>query len=163
MKINSRLTRREARNTLGVGAVLLALTGVLLGAPAIASANPDPAVFDLINQQRVKAGCKALTLNPKLQAAADRHAKDLATKGYTPGRGHDGSDGSTIGTRADDAGYHWGSIDEIMAPNRGSAQDAVNGWLNSPSHREAMLTCRYIDGGAASSGGMYVALFGVQM
>jgi uncharacterized protein YkwD len=162
MKITSRLTRRQARNTVGVGAVVLALTGALLGAPAIASAAPDPAVLDLINQQRVQAGCKPLNLNPQLQAAADRHAKDLATNGYTPGKGHDGSDGSDEGTRAEAAGYNWSSVGEIMTPNRNSAQDAISGWLSSPPHKGSMLNCKWIDGGAASSGGMYVAVFGVR-
>jgi Cysteine-rich secretory protein family len=159
MKTTSRLSRQEARNTVGVGAVVLALTGVLLGAPAIASADPDPAVLDLINQQRRQAGCNPVTQNPQLQAAADRHAKDLATNGYTPGKGHTGSDGSTIGQRVTATGYKWSAVDEIMAPRHSSAQEAVTGWLGSPPHKEAMLTCAYTDGGAASSGGMYVALF----
>jgi hypothetical protein len=34
MKITSRLTRREASNTVGVGAVVLALIGAVLGAPS---------------------------------------------------------------------------------------------------------------------------------
>ena len=55
MTITSRLTRREASNTVGVGAVVLALTGAVLVAPAIAAADPDPTLLNLINQQRAQA------------------------------------------------------------------------------------------------------------
>jgi uncharacterized protein YkwD len=155
MKTTSRLTHRKAHNTVGVGAVVLALTGTLLGAPAIASADPDSNLLNLINQQRAKAQppCGPLSQNPQLAAAADRLAKD------TRANGHTGSDGSTEGTRVTAAGYNWSALGEILAPGHPSAQDAVTGWLNSPGHKAIMLDCAYPDGGAASSGGTYVAVF----
>jgi uncharacterized protein YkwD len=161
MKITSRLTRRQAGYTVGVGAVFFALIGALLGAPAIASADPNPAVLDLINQQRTQAGCKPLNQNPQLMAAADRHAKDLATPGTA--FSHSGSDGSTMAQRAEAAGYNWGAIGEIITPGN-SPQDAISGWLSSPPHKASMLNCdKWIDGGAASSGGNYVAMFGTPL
>jgi uncharacterized protein YkwD len=161
MKITSRLARREARNTVGVGAVVLALTGALLGAPGIASANPDQALLDLINQQRAQAQppCKPLTQNPQLQAAADREANDLATHPAlfdTPPY-HTGSDGSTAAQRIAAAGYV-GSSSEIIAAGQDSDQGAVTGWMNSPGHKAAMLNCAYIDAGTASSGKYYVGV-----
>jgi uncharacterized protein YkwD len=160
MKITSRLTRRQARNTVGVGAFALALTGALLGAPAIASADPNPAVLDLINQQRAQAGCSPLAENSQLQAAADRHAKDLATPGTD--FSHTGSDGSTMGQRVTAAGYPWGSVAENIAQNY-SNQDTVTAWMNSPGHKRNILNCTYTDAGTASSGGMYVAVFAAPM
>jgi uncharacterized protein YkwD len=158
MKITSRLTRREARNTVGVGAVVLALTGALLGAPAIASANPDQALLDLINQQRAQAQppCNPLTQNPQLQAAADRHATDLATPGTT--FSHDGSDGSTYLQRIAAAGYVAGPAAENIS-GYGSDQAVVDHWMISPVHKTNMLNCAYTDAGTASSGSMYVAVF----
>jgi uncharacterized protein YkwD len=157
MKITSRLTRREARNTVGVGAVVLALTGALVGAPATASAGPDPTLLNLINQQRAQANpsCNALNPNPQLQAAADRHATDLATNGW---HGHTDSDGATTDQRIDQAGYNWGGYGENDAQNT-SAQAAVTGWMNSPKHKASMLDCTMTDAGTASSGSMYVAVF----
>jgi uncharacterized protein YkwD len=158
MKITSRLTRPESRNTVGVGAVVLALTGALLGAPAIASANPDPALLDLINQQRAQAqpSCNPLTQNPQLQAAADRHANDLATPGTA--FSHTGSDGSTYVQRITAAGYVAGPSAENIAQNY-SDQAVVTAWMNSPGHKTNMLNCGYTDAGTASSGSMYVAVF----
>ena len=161
MKITSRLTRREARNTVGVGAVVLALTGALLGAPAIASANPDQALLDGINQQRAQAQppCNPLTQNPQLQAAADREANDLATPGTA--FDHTGSDGSTVSSPIADAGYRAAPAAENIAqfpPSLGK-QAVVTGWMNNPGHKANMLNCGYTDAGTASSGSMYVAVF----
>ena len=158
MKITSRLTRREASNTVGVGAVVLALTGAVLVAPAIAAADPDPTLLNLINQQRAQANprCKALISNPQLQAAADRHAKDLATNGWRDD--HNDSDGTTAEQRIDQAGYNWGAYGENQAQNS-SAQGAVNGWMNSAVHKANMLDCTMLDAGTASSGSVYVAVF----
>jgi uncharacterized protein YkwD len=158
MKITSRSTRREARNTVGVGTVVLALTGALLGAPATASADPNPTLLDLINQQRADANprCKALNSSPQLQAAADRHAKDLATNGWRNDQ-HD-SDGTTAQQRIGQAGYNWGAYGENQAKIT-SAQAAVNAWMNSPGHKANMLDCTMTDAGTASSGSVYVAVF----
>jgi hypothetical protein len=95
MKLTSRSTPRKARKTVGVGAVVLALTAALLGVPAPASADPNPTIPTLINQQRAQANprCKPLNSSPQLQAAADRHAKDLATNGWRTD--HNDSDGTT--------------------------------------------------------------------
>jgi uncharacterized protein YkwD len=158
MTITSRSTRREARNTVGIGAVVLALTAALVGAPATASADPDPTLLDLINQQRAQANpsCNALNSNPQLQAAADRHAKDLATNGWR--NGDDDSDGTTAEQRIVQAGYTYGSYAENQARNT-SAQAAVNGWMNSKFNQANMLNCTLTDAGTASSGSMYVAVF----
>jgi uncharacterized protein YkwD len=158
MKITTRLIHLVASNRVGVGAVVLALTGAVLGAPAIAAADPDPTLLNLINQQRAKANppCKPLISNPQLQAAADRHAKDLATNGWR--NDHNDSDGTTAETRIDQAGYDWAGYGENQAQNS-SAQGAVNGWMNSPGHKANMLDCTMVDAGTASSGGVYVAVF----
>jgi uncharacterized protein YkwD len=158
MKITSRSTRRKARNTVGVGTVVLALTGALIGAPATASADPDPTLLTLINQLRAQANprCNALNSSPQLQAAADRHAKDLATNGWR--NDHNDSDGTLAEQRIDQAGYDWGAFGENQAQNT-SAQAAVNGWMNSPGHKASMLDCTMTDAGTASSGSVYVAVF----
>ena len=141
-----------------VAAAAAAAAGTLLGAPGIASANPDPTLLNLINQQRAQANppCNALNSNPQLQAAADRHAKDLATNGWR--NDHNDSDGTTAEQRIDQAGYNWGAYGENQAQNT-SAQGAVNGWMNSPGHRANMLDCTMTDAGTASSGSVYVAVF----
>lgn len=155
----------KIRNT-GIWAVVVALPGVLLGAPAIASATPDQELLGLINQQRAQAKppCAPLGQNAQLEAAADRHAKDLATNGWR--NDHSGSDGSTLGRRINDAGYVFGAAAENQAQNF-SAQGVVTGWMNSPGHNKNMLNCKYTQAGAASvwnGGKMYsVADFAVPL
>jgi uncharacterized protein YkwD len=158
MKMTNRLNRRKTRNTVGVGTAVLALTAALIGTPATASADPDPTLLQLINQQRAKASprCKALNASPQLQAAADRHAKDLATNGWR--NDHNDSDGTLAEQRIDQAGYDWSAYGENQG-QASSAQGAVNGWLNSPSHKANMLDCAMTDAGTASSGSVYVAVF----
>lgn len=136
-----------------IGAVVVALTGVLIGAPAIASADPDQALLDLINQQRAQSQlpCNPLNLpqNPQLQAAADRAAKDLATNGFGKFPPHTGSDGSTSQQRADDAGYN-GFVAENAAQNA-SLQGVVTGWMNSEGHKTTMLGCMWLEAGTATA------------
>jgi uncharacterized protein YkwD len=158
MKLTSRSTPRKARNTVGVGAVVLALTAALLGVPAPASADPNPTILTLINQQRAQANprCKPLNSSPKLQAAADRHAKDFATNGWRDD--HLDSDGTTDQQRAAQAGYAWADLAENQTMDT-SAQGAVNAWMNSPFHKSNMLDCVFTDAGTASSGSIYVAVF----
>ncbi|AKN18367.2 SCP-like extracellular [Mycobacterium haemophilum DSM 44634] len=162
MKITSRLTCREAGNRVGIGAAVFALTGMLLGAPAVASEEPDQPLLDLINQQRAQAQppCAPLHQNPQLQAAADQHAHDLATNGWRDN--HIGSDGSTPFQRIDATGYRWKAAAENQAQNY-SDQAVVTWWMNSPGHQANMLNCRYTDAGTASvsnNDGIYaVAVF----
>jgi uncharacterized protein YkwD len=149
MKITSRLIRLEASNTVGVGAVVLALTGALLGAPATASAAPDRTLLNLINQRRAQANprCNALTWSPQPAAAADRHATDLATNGWRDS--HDGIDGSSFDQRISDTGYAFSAASENQAQDH-SVQGVVNGWMNSAGHKRAMLDCSSTQAGAAS-------------
>jgi uncharacterized protein YkwD len=158
VKFTSRSTRRKARNAVGVGTVVIALTVALLGASATASADPDPTLLDLINQQRAQANpsCAALNPNPQLQAAADRHAKDFATNGWR--NDDDDSDGTTMTQRVVQAGYAYGSLAENQALNS-SAQAAVNRWMNNTYNQANLLNCTLTDAGTASSGSIYVAVF----
>src|SRR5690606_23597826 len=50
-----------------------------------------------------------LAMNPQLTVAARRHTADMAANEF---QGHGGSDGSTGGTRAQEAGYFYSSLAE---------------------------------------------------
>ncbi|MEU9224834.1 hypothetical protein AB0D40_10750 [Streptomyces massasporeus] len=43
-----------------------------------------------------------------------------------------------------DAGYHPGYIAENIAARPGAPESAVRTWIDSPEHRDIILTCRYI-------------------
>ncbi|MEU8260613.1 CAP domain-containing protein [Micromonospora sp. NPDC048999] len=111
-------------------------------------------VVDLVNQERAKAGCKALTVNDKLTLAAQRHSQDQADhKTMT----HDGSDGSDVGDRLDRVGYNWRAYGENVAWNQQSPAAVMAAWMNSPGHRANILNCSYteIGVGVARSNGPY--------
>jgi uncharacterized protein YkwD len=111
-------------------------------------------VVDLVNQERAKAGCKALTVNDKLTLAAQRHSQDQADHKTMS---HDGSDGSDVGDRLDRVGYAWRSYGENVAWNQQSAAAVMDAWMNSPGHRANILNCSFteIGVGVARSNGPY--------
>ncbi|MEU1683811.1 CAP domain-containing protein [Micromonospora sp. NPDC005707] len=111
-------------------------------------------VVDLVNQERAKAGCKALTVDDKLTLAAQRHSQDQADHKKMS---HDGSDGSDVGDRLDRVGYAWRSYGENVAWNQQSAAAVMDAWMNSPGHRANILNCSFteIGVGVARSNGPY--------
>ncbi|MFG3300177.1 CAP domain-containing protein [Micromonospora chersina] len=111
-------------------------------------------VVDLVNQERVKAGCKALTVDDKLTLAAQRHSQDQADHKTMS---HDGSDGSDVGDRLDRVGYAWRSYGENVAWNQQSPAAVMDAWMNSPGHRANILNCSFteIGVGVARSNGPY--------
>ncbi|MET8836112.1 CAP domain-containing protein [Micromonospora sp. NPDC004540] len=111
-------------------------------------------VVDLVNQERAKAGCKALTIDNKLMLAAQRHSQDQADHKTMS---HDGSDGSDVGDRLDRVGYAWRSYGENVAWNQQSPAAVMDAWMNSPGHRANILNCSFteIGVGVARSNGPY--------
>ncbi|MEU4479514.1 CAP domain-containing protein [Micromonospora sp. NPDC023966] len=111
-------------------------------------------VVELVNQERAKAGCKALTIDDKLMLAAQRHSQDQADHKTMS---HDGSDGSDVGDRLDRVGYAWRSYGENVAWNQQSPAAVMDAWMNSSGHRANILNCSFteIGVGVARSNGPY--------
>ncbi|MFE2927446.1 CAP domain-containing protein [Streptomyces goshikiensis] len=108
--------------------------------PTAAPSGPAAEVVALVNQERAKAGCSALTVNPKLTAAALNHSQDMASHNNMS---HTGSDGSDPGERITRAGYGWMSYGENVAYGYSSPEQVMEGWMNSPGHRENILNCSF--------------------
>ncbi|MEU4550448.1 uncharacterized protein YkwD [Micromonospora violae] len=111
-------------------------------------------VVDLVNAERAKAGCKALTINDKLMTAAQRHSQDQADH---QNMSHTGSDGSNSGVRLDRVGYAWRTYGENVAWNQKTPAAVMDAWMNSSGHRANILNCAFteIGVGIASSNGPY--------
>ncbi len=103
-------------------------------------------VIALINAQRQAEGAGPLTASAALNAAAARHSKDQAAHGVMT---HDGSDGSTLGSRVSAAGFAWHALAENVAKGQGSADSVFNSWLNSPGHHKNMVNATYTSAGVA--------------
>ncbi|MFD6564935.1 CAP domain-containing protein [Micromonospora profundi] len=128
-------------------------TGGSGGASGTVSAQARE-VVDLVNAERAKAGCKALSIDDKLMTAAQRHSQDQADH---KNMSHTGSDGSNPGVRLDRVGYAWRTYGENVAWNQQSPASVMNAWMNSTGHRKNILNCAFteIGVGIASSNGPY--------
>ncbi|MCL7457113.1 CAP domain-containing protein [Micromonospora echinofusca] len=111
-------------------------------------------VVALVNAERAKAGCGAVSVDDKLTTAAQRHSQDQADH---RNMSHTGSDGSNVGTRLDRVGYSWRTYGENVAWNQKTPAAVMDAWMNSPGHRANILNCAFteIGVGVASSNGPY--------
>jgi uncharacterized protein YkwD len=123
----------------------LALLLSLASFPAGAGAAEDRALA-LINAARMQAGCPALVVDPRLQAAAAGHAKAMAEQDFFD---HKGRDGSRFSDRIRAQGYKTRASAENIAAGYPSPDKTVAQWLGSSGHKRNMLNCRYRDTGLA--------------
>lgn len=126
--------------------ILPVLYGLICRADPAAAQEEPPArqFYALVNQARLDNGLAPYGWSDLLAAAAQRHAEDLATHNLAS---HTGSDGSTPAQRIARAGYvAWGNgavVGENFWIGTGTPQDALDWFLNDPSHRENILSTRY--------------------
>lgn len=107
-------------------------------------APADPTVADqvlaLVNSERARAGCRPVTLDARLSAAALAHSQDMASNNYFD---HTGADGSSAADRVTRAGYDWSMTGENIAAGYDSPAEVMAGWMDSPGHRANILNCQY--------------------
>jgi hypothetical protein len=107
----------------------------------------------MVMQFAAIAPAPPLSINPLLTAAARGHSLDMLTNAF---QGHDGSDGSTFGSRASSQGYQWNLIGEnvfayahtVAEGHAGFEVDwggsSTNGGMqNPPGHRLNIHNPRY--------------------
>jgi uncharacterized protein YkwD len=92
----------------------------------------------LVNENRRRGGCDNLTVDRRLIVAANRHASEMARRGYFA---HEDSRGERAGERVQDAGYKWSRYGENIARGQDSVAEVVDGWMKSPEHRENIMDC----------------------
>jgi uncharacterized protein YkwD len=99
----------------------------------------------------LRQSCGSIGDDPRLTAAAQRHADDLVINGVQ--NGHIGSDSSSPRTRIIDAGYvKPGNTSEILYWGSGSRANpgaALDMWMHSPPHRSVILDCAFTAAGFA--------------
>ncbi|MFE9122126.1 sigma-70 family RNA polymerase sigma factor [Streptomyces sp. NPDC007172] len=97
-------------------------------------------VLDLVNSERAKAGCSALTSNPKLYDAALKHSENMAAQNFFD---HTDPSGAGPGDRVTAAGYQWSAVGENIARGQADAAAVMDSWMHSPGHRANILNCGY--------------------
>jgi uncharacterized protein YkwD len=108
-------------------------------------------VLRLANVERAKAGCGALKLNSKLNAAAQAHTTDMATDNFFS---HDSQDGRSPFDRIKAAGYSFSAAAENIAAGSTTAAGAMDQWMNSAGHKANILNCTYVDLGVGFAKGV---------
>ena len=97
-------------------------------------------IVELVNAERGKVGCSALTLNTTLSKVAQAHSADMAVH---QNMSHSGSDGSSPGDRITRAGYTWSTYGENVAYGYATPEKVMAAWMASPGHKANILNCAF--------------------
>lgn len=97
-------------------------------------------IVELVNAQRAQHGCGPLTVDPRIQTAAQAHSDDMAARNYYE---HNTPEGVDPGTRMTRAGFPWQSWGENIFKSPKDPATAMDGWMKSPGHRDNILNCSY--------------------
>jgi uncharacterized protein YkwD len=125
-------------------------------------APPAPGQVDrvvaLVNEERADAGCGALTVDGKLNAAASAHSADMADRNYFS---HTTPEGVTFDQRIENAGYA-APGGENIAQGQDSADEVMAAWMKSKGHKANILNCQFntIGVGLATDGWYWTQDFG---
>jgi len=103
-------------------------------------------ILDLTNQQRQAQGLPLLTINQELIQAAQAKGADMIAKNYWA---HTSPDGLTPWVWFKNAGYRYLYAGENLARDFADSSSVVNAWMNSPTHRENIVSNRYREMGIA--------------
>jgi len=121
--------------------------------------NLERRAFELINQQRISIGLESLVWSDDAAKIARLHSENMATYNFFS---HTGLDGLLVNDRADSVGINkWRAIGENIAYNQGfenPVEFAVEHWMQSPKHRENLLSSRWKESGigiAVTDSGTY--------
>lgn len=101
-------------------------------------------LLTLLNAERAKVGLPPLEYNPQLACAARAHAVDIAQRKFFD---HVNPDGENFTERITKAGYTWNRSAENLGMGYPTAAMQINGWMNSPGHRENVLASNVNEAG----------------
>lgn len=95
-------------------------------------------IVDLVNEERAREGLSPLTIDLKVQAAAQVRAKESEQL-----FSHTRPDGSSFSTALKEQGVSYRSAGENIAWGQRSPEEVMNGWMNSSGHRANIMNPDY--------------------
>lgn len=122
-----------------------------------------------VNKEREEAGARPLRRNLTLQASAQAYAEDMKNRNFFS---HESPEGETPQQRIQRGGYgnitgencdcrsFTAAFGENLAHGQQTAQDVMNDWMESPTHRDNMLSERFNEIGIGIEGSYWVQHFG---
>jgi uncharacterized protein YkwD len=130
----------------GAAALLSGCTAAIAPSGSTAPGQlSQSAILAAINSTRASNGRPPLRYNSRLEAAARSQANLMATKDQLS---HDL--GVTLRQRVTAAGYD-GAVGENVAGGQKTLEAAIQGWLDSPKHKETLLSTRFTEFGLATA------------
>lgn len=127
----------------GVAFVFVAVAGAVIAAASGPAAHEEaknladvPALVEAHNRERAAEKLGPLTANPRLEAAALAHARDMAIHDKMT---HEGSDGSTPRQRIERQDYIFLGLAENVAYGAKSVPEVMRLWMESPPHKKNIL------------------------
>jgi uncharacterized protein YkwD len=113
-------------------------------------------IFYLGNQERLGEGLSLLVRSDKLDQVAQRKVRDMFDRQYFA---HDSPDGHGVNYLANQVGYEFILVGENLAMgNFTDEAELIQGWMNSPGHRENIMHQRYQEIGLAAERQEYQGL-----
>lgn len=110
------------------------------------------ALLEISNQDRISAGLPPLRFDPRLEKAAMAKAQDIFQKRYFS---HFSPDGDAPWDFIKNQGFPYLVAGENLAINYTSPYELANDFLQSPSHRENLLSPFFSHAGMAVVTGIY--------
>jgi len=93
-----------------------------------------------VNEKRRALRLPPLRESPRLDRAAQEHAEDMIRRSYY---GHQSPEGSTAMERVRRSGYRAVAVGENIAEGQNTPDEVLEGWMNSPVHREHIVSLVY--------------------
>ncbi len=124
----------------------LAAGGCSGGSAQASNASPQKlrsALHCLVNRKRAANGVGALRLDPRIQRAAGRHARDMVRNDYFAHQRPGGPDLTARLRRAGWSGSAWGENIAYGCGSYGTPRATLRAWMNSPSHKHILLSSKY--------------------
>ena len=103
-------------------------------------------VVRLTNQERISSGLSPLSYNETLADAARRKAANMFEENYWA---HNSPSGKSPWVWFQQAGYNYTNAGENLAKDFGNADRLMSAWMNSPTHRDNIVSAKYQDIGVA--------------
>jgi uncharacterized protein YkwD len=97
-----------------------------------------------VNAERRRRSLPTLAPSTALDRIAQAYADDMLKRSHY---GHVDPEGLTVRERAYAGGYDLRFIAENLASGQSTVDEVMNGWMNSPTHRENILSKIYTEAG----------------
>ncbi len=130
---------------IGLGVLVNSFWGVVQQAVLGYATNTTiSGLVEETNSQRATASLNGLSINEKLNKAAQAKAEDMAARNYWS---HNTPEGNPPWTFFSSAGYEYKAAGENLAYGFDSSNATVVAWMNSPGHRANIMNTTYTEVG----------------